>query len=313
MTVRSDLTSAVEGAFSVRPLAGGYSGETFLVERPGEPAVLRVYGKQPERAAIDAALLHLVRGLIPVPQVLDLRRPDPAVPNSPAHLLISYMPGERLDTVLARADADLGARLARSVAGVLTTLSGIPFMRPATFVDSDLRLSDDDAPADGLVSWLDKHVAAGGFQHWDHGLLRALRDMCAAADGLLDTVHRACLVHSDFNAKNILVDPVSGQVTALLDWEYAHAGSPYSDLGNLLRFDRGTPWERAVLENFVANTPGLADDPLTLAHASDMWALIDLAARPQRHQIVENADALLRLIARTGDLNARLQRPRAGG
>jgi aminoglycoside phosphotransferase (APT) family kinase protein len=307
MTTRPDLTTAVAGAFSVRPLAGGYSGETFLVERPGEPAVLRVYGKQPDRAAIDAALLHLVRGLIPVPQVLDLRRPDPAVPSSPAHLLISFMPGERLDTVLARAQLDLGARLARSVARVLTTLSGIPFMRPATFVDADLRLSGDDAPADGLVSWLDRHVATGGsIGQWDPGLQRALRDMCAAADGLLDTVHRTCLVHSDFNAKNILVDPVSGEVTALLDWEFAHAGSPYADLGNLLRFDRGTPWARAVLDHFVAHTPGLAGDPLTLAHASDLWALIELAGRSVRNPIVERADLLLQVIARTGDLNARL-------
>jgi aminoglycoside phosphotransferase (APT) family kinase protein len=307
MTARPDLTAAVEGAFSVRPLAGGFSGETFLVERPGEPAVLRVYGRQPERAAIDAALLHLVRGLIPVPQVLDLRRPDPSVPDSPAHLLISYMPGERLDTVLARGHPELSARVARSVAGVLTTLSGIPFIRPAMFVDSDLRLSGDLAPADGLVSWLDRHVSAGGgLGHWDPGLLRALRDMCAAADGLLDTVHRTCLVHSDFNSKNILVDPASGEVTALLDWEYAHAGSPYADLGNLLRFDRGTPWGRAVLEHFVATTPGLADDPLTLAHASDLWALIELAGRTARNPVVERAAALLHVIARTGDLNARL-------
>jgi aminoglycoside phosphotransferase (APT) family kinase protein len=308
MTARPDLTAAVEGAFSVRPLAGGFSGETFLVERPGEPAVLRVYGRQPERAAIDAALLHLVRGLIPVPQVLDLRRPDPSVPDSPAHLLISYMPGERLDNVLAQAHPDFSAWLARSVAGVLTTLSGIPFMRPATFVDADLRLSDGDAPADGLVSWLDRHVATvgGPIGHWDAGLVRSLRDMCAAADGLLDTVHRTCLVHSDFNSKNILVDPVSGEVTALLDWEFAHAGSPYADLGNLLRFDRGTPWARAVLEHFVANTPGLADDPLTLARASDLWALIELASRSAGDPIVERADRLLQVIARTGDLNARL-------
>ena len=306
MMIRADLASAVDGAFSVRPLAGGYSGETFLVERPGEPAVLRVYGKQPERAAIDAALLHLVRGLIPVPRVLDLRRPDPTVPSSPAHLLITYMAGERLDTVLARAQPELGARLARSVAGVLTTLSGIPFMRPATFVDADLRLSDREAPADGLVSWLDRHAGAGGaLGRWDAGLLRSLRDMCAAADGLLDTVHRTCLVHSDFNPKNILVDPVSGRVTALLDWEFAHAGSPYADLGNLLRFDRGTPWSWAILEHFVANTPGLADDPLTLAHASDLWALIELASRSARDPIVEQADRLLQVIARTGDLNAR--------
>ena len=46
-----------------------------------------------------------------------------------------------------------------------------------------------------------------------------------------------CLVHSDFNAKNILVETATGEVTGLVDWEFAHAGGPFTDLGNLLRFD----------------------------------------------------------------------------
>ena len=49
---------------------------------------------------------------------------------------------------------------------------------------------------------------------------------------------RCCLVHSDFNPKNLLVDPDTLEVTGLLDWEFAHAGHPYTDLGNLLRFER---------------------------------------------------------------------------
>lgn len=42
-----------------------------------------------------------------------------------------------------------------------------------------------------------------------------------------------CLVHGDFNPTNILVD--NGVVTGILDWEFAHAGSRYMDIGNLLR------------------------------------------------------------------------------
>ena len=77
-------------------------------------------------------------------------------------------------------------------------------------------------------------------------------------------------MHSDFNPKNILVDPASGAVTAVLDWEYAHAGSPYADLGNLLRFERGTAWAHDVLDAFVRRVPDLASDPLRLAYAGDL-------------------------------------------
>ena len=55
---------------------------------------------------------------------------------------------------------------------------------------------------------------------------------------LLDTVPRVCLVHSDLNPKNLLFDPDTLALTGVLDWEFAHAGHPFTDLGNLLRFDR---------------------------------------------------------------------------
>lgn len=41
------------------------------------------------------------------------------------------------------------------------------------------------------------------------------------------------LVHGDVNPTNILVH--KGAVTGILDWEFSHAGSPYMDIGNLLR------------------------------------------------------------------------------
>ena len=46
------------------------------------------------------------------------------------------------------------------------------------------------------------------------------------------------LVHSDFNPKNILVDLETVEVVGVVDWEFAHAGSPYTDIGNFSRFER---------------------------------------------------------------------------
>ena len=67
----SSVGSMTDFAASAVPLTGGYGGQTFAVSAGGEDAVLKFYVKDPERAVVDAALLQLVRGLLPVPRVLD--------------------------------------------------------------------------------------------------------------------------------------------------------------------------------------------------------------------------------------------------
>jgi aminoglycoside phosphotransferase len=46
---------------------------------------------------------------------------------------------------------------------------------------------------------------------------------CAAGEGRV-------LVHGDYGPNNVLLDPATSQVTAILDWEWAHAGDPAEDL-----------------------------------------------------------------------------------
>ncbi len=40
-------------------------------------------------------------------------------------------------------------------------------------------------------------------------------------------------VHGDFNPTNILIR--QGMVSGIVDWEFCHSGTPYMDIGNLLR------------------------------------------------------------------------------
>jgi len=92
---------------SLTPLDGGWSGETFLAEVAGERSVVRIYARPSRRGAaaheVDAALLRLVRGLLPVPEVLEVRRADEAT-GMPALLVTSFLPGDRLDLLLPRLD-----------------------------------------------------------------------------------------------------------------------------------------------------------------------------------------------------------------
>jgi aminoglycoside phosphotransferase (APT) family kinase protein len=286
----------------LRPLAGGWSGRTFLGEAAGEQVVVRIFPPdQPLQAPeVQAAVLTLVRGLLPVPRVLEVRRADPDA-DVPGLLVTELLPGERGDLVLPGLDDEALATVAARVGRLVAALGGMPMLRTGLFDDADLRIVGF-ALAGDLPAWVEEN--APRFTGWTAAEVDRLREVAHRAQALLDAETRSCLVHSDLNPKNLLVDPDTLEVTGLVDWEFAHAGHPATDLGNALRFERRPAWERALLDEYVALRGG---DPAYLrdrARAADLWALVDLATRAGRNPVADAADGLLRRIAATGDLHA---------
>jgi aminoglycoside phosphotransferase (APT) family kinase protein len=284
------------------PLAGGWSGHTFAAELGGERSVVRIYppGRRDDAAPeVDAAVLRLVRGLVPVPDVLEVRRAVAAA-GRPGLLVTSYLSGERGDLVLPDlSDADaatLGGRLGH----LLADLAGMPTLRGGAFVDAALTIGDLGL-ADDLPAFVAGHAEALA---WEPDLLARLTSVAERAQTLLDEVGRTCLVHSDLNPKNLLLDPDTLTVTGVLDWEFAHSGCPVSDLGNLLRFDRRSAYADAVLAAWCERRGTDRAETLELARAADLWALVDLAARRGQNPIADRAHEHLSAIARTGDLHA---------
>ncbi len=60
-------------------------------------------------------------------------------------------------------------------------------------------------------------------------------DVLAACGTTLRRIHeldvaRPVLVHGDYGPNNVLLDPATLTVTAVLDWEFSHAGEPVEDL-----------------------------------------------------------------------------------
>lgn len=283
---------------SLTPLDGGWSGETFLAEVAGERSVVRIYARPSHRGAaaheVDAALLRLVKGLLPVPEVLEVRRANEAT-GMPALLVTSFLPGERLELLLPRLADAKRASLGRSLGELLADLGGMPTLSTGPFVDGRLTIGSFEPDLDGLPAAVE--LAESRLGWWSPDELTGLREVAVDAQALLDTVGRRVLVHSDFNAKNLLVDPDSLEVTGLLDWEYAHAGHPFTDLGNLLRFERDELFTDAVLAAYTGRRGGSAGEALALARAADLWALVDLAARRRENPVAERADRLLRKVA----------------
>ena len=312
----------------VVPLAGGYSGETFLVSTGGDQAVLRLYVRQPERAAIDLALLERLHGLVPVPAVLDAV--TVGAPDQPPFLLLEALPGDRGDLVLPAADAALRRRIGAAVAGVLVLLGTVRFPRHGQFRDAQLDPVAFAGHTAGMAPFLAAHLDRPWFAGRPRDEIESLRAVATAADDLTEQVFgsdlgvpsggragfgQPVLVHSDFNPKNLLLDPATGGVTGVVDWEYAYAGSTLADLGNLLRFETDPEFAGAVVQTYRTFAPSLPDAWLDVARALDLTALIDLAARDQAdgdNAVVRGARELLVRTARTGELAAGRPDPEAG-
>jgi aminoglycoside phosphotransferase (APT) family kinase protein len=290
-------------SLTLEPLDGGFSGETFLARTPDGDLVVRVYEKAPERAAVDAALLRLVRGLLPVPEVVELRPPSAW---GPATLVTEYVPSLSLEQVLADPPRDLDwESLGLELGWILGALSHMPFVRHGAFIDADLALGKESLP-DDLAEWAQQARDGGRIGAWSDSDWAGLRELVEIAEDTLDRRDRyddrAVLVHSDFNPKNIRLDPDTLEIAAIVDWEFAHAGSIHTDFGNFTRFERDERIVDPMVEGFVDAAPGHIRDPFDHGRAIDLWALIELAGRQATNPVTELATELLLAQARSGSL-----------
>lgn len=288
---------------SLQPLPGGFSGETFLADVAGEQVVVRVYGgrsvaREPHAPEIDAAVLDLVRDLLPVPEVLDVR-PGDLDHGRPGLLVTSVLPGQRLDLVLPGLDDEGRRRVGSQLGTLLGRLGHMVQPRRGPFRHRDLTPAQVPPQLRDLPAWVGHHAAGLGAE-----LVAALLPVAGTAQDVLDEDRRSCLVHADVNAKNLLVDPQTLEITGVLDWEYAHAGSPYEDLGNLVRFERDRVFVEALLAAYAEFMPRVPGDLLDRARAADLWALVDLASRRGENPVTDAAHERLRAVARTGDVHA---------
>ncbi len=284
---------------SLTPLEGGWSGQTFLAEAAGERSVVRIYPPDEcgtTKAEIDAAVLRLVRGLLPVPEILEVRPARPEA-DEPGLLVTSFLPGVRGDELLPTLDDAGLAAVGATLGGLVADLGGMPMLRTGPFVDPQLAIGDFGL--DGLSEYVETRLPELG--HLSPDEIDGLREVALDAQVLLDSVPRVCLVHSDLNPKNLLLDPDTLALTGVLDWEFAHAGHPFTDLGNLLRFARAPAFANAVLGAYAERRGTSPEEALRLARAADLWALVDLAARRTANPVAERADTLLRAIARERD------------
>lgn len=194
-------------------LTTGRSNTNYkLILSDGSICALRLYAQSTPQK--DAYLLDLARTVLPVPEVLA---------QGPKWAIFTFIPG----TLLCHAPEYVGA-----AAKTIAQIASIQFDTPG-------QLNPDGSVSTfsfgGLSGFITQQLDNPGVQQWlgPDTLQRLQKILHQEAPRLAELEAASCLVHGDFNPSNILID--QGQVSGVLDWEYGHAGTPYMDIGNLLR------------------------------------------------------------------------------
>ena len=126
----------------------------------------------------------------------------------------------------------------------------------------------------GLKGFVAQTIANEGVRHWvgSERISRIQVVLQKEAGRFAELDAESQLVHGDFNPSNILVH--HGKISGILDWEYALVGTPYMDIGNLLRnLDR--QYHTAIFAGLTAGGLKLPPDWKERAHLADLTSHLE--------------------------------------
>ena len=274
-TVTIDALAKLGGGAIQENWALDLAGGERLVLRTEAPSGVAVsWGKAEEFAILE----RVFAAGVTVPEPVGLCT-DPAVIGRP-FAVMRRCAGEARGFKLVQ-DPDLdrwGPPLARRIGRELATLhrlrpplAGLDFLRPP-----------DGNPARARVAEYRGYLS-------ELQVTNPVLDLALAwLDANAPTPQLLCLIHADLRTGNYLVE--NGELTAILDWEFATIGDPMEDLGWFLgRYWRFGRWEReagglagkaTLLDGYRAAGGTLPDDPQAVVYWQLMgtvrWAVIAL-------------------------------------
>jgi aminoglycoside phosphotransferase (APT) family kinase protein len=290
LAVEALLQPAFPGATvdAVEPVSGGLINTNVKVTISGRPrpVLLRLYQGNPEGAGTEAAVAARIAGSVPVPRFLYSSARNPLTGDP--YAITEWLEGEPLDEVAASLHGPETEHLGQALGHTAAAIHGITFDRPGFFAAGLQVGSAIDMGRNGLLAYLRDCLADGrGGPRLGTDLTAAIMSFAERNAGLLETWRDPpCLVHGDFNGRNILVRPSSDrgwEVAAILDWEFALSASPALDFGNFVRPPLGH--DEALVAAFVrgyrAAGGSLPSDWRRIAQVADLFAWADLVSRSE--------------------------------
>ncbi len=266
------------------PLTAGLRNTNYRVQLADRaaPVLLRLFTADAAACAREVALVRLLHGRVPVPAVLYA---DPAA--DPPWTVTSWIEGERFDVVLQAGNASDIEAAAHAAGTVLAQIHAIDFPLPG-FFGTDLEIAQSlDNSGGGWAGYIGHclfqgHAGQALGAELTQRLWRFVNDNAGRLEPLKG---QSALVHADYKPWNLLVQHVAEtwSVAAVLDWEFAFAGSPLFDGAIFLRQEAFLPpgYASGFVAGYRAGGGDLPADWHALVKLLDLLNMCSMLDQPE--------------------------------
>ncbi|MGO8951161.1 MAG: phosphotransferase family protein [Ktedonobacterales bacterium] len=287
---------------SAEAQGGGLVNTNYKVTLSGwnDTVVVRLYTRDPSACRLERDIYQLAHASIPMPEVLYA---DPAGERcGRPYMVTRWVPGIKLDRLIAAGDTATIGGSATTVGETLAALGTYTFLRPGFFgpglcLREPLGTTRESVLSFVATSLFDREAG----QRLGNDLTRRVWKLLTEHAALLDEADGpATLVHGDYKAQNLLVrqnPDGSWGTAAVLDWEFAIAGSSLFDLSILLRYADTLPvaFEQGVIAGFRGAGGSLPPEWKRLIKLLDLLNLCEFLCSPDpRSAMISDVTALVR-------------------
>ncbi|MDQ6437478.1 phosphotransferase family protein [Mesorhizobium sp. LHD-90] len=249
--------AGLQGPLAVRPIAGGQSNPTFLLEFADRRLVLR---KRPSGELLPSAhavdrefrVQKALAGTgVPVPEMLLLHM-EPDVIGT-AFYVMEHVEGRVFhDCTLPGVEPAHKRAMYEAAAETLARLHAVDVAAAG--------LSDFGRPGGYFARQI-----ARWHRQWELSAVEPNGDVQRLAAWLAANIppesDRPTIAHGDYRIGNLMFHPSEPRVVAVLDWELATLGEPLADLAHCCAFTwRMTPDEYGGLQGLDVDGAGLPDE-----------------------------------------------------
>lgn len=208
----------------------------FKISGLNDSFLLRIYCRDNQLLNIESALSQRFGSIIPMPEFLFVQKKD--LPEQ-SFAIQKWFRGVHFYKILETATEANLMRCADNIANTLSKISTQTFSSSGFFKENlDIIPFDKVNEDHPFILYIKDCLFKGQAGiHLGQELRDKLWNYVIKNQDFFPEQEPACLVHGDFNFDNILIDPDSYKVMAILDWEFAFPGSYLFDIGTFLRFE----------------------------------------------------------------------------
>ncbi len=221
----------------------------FRITGINDSFLLRIYNRDNASLNLEMLLSQKFGHLIPMPEFLHVQNE-----NSPesSFVIQKWFDGVPFYKILETPVNTNLTMTAKNIAFILNTITSQKFHK-AGFFKNNLEINpyDNENNNHPFISYIEDCLFDGyAGKNLGDELRNELWTYVKENRDYFPKQEPACLVHGDFNFDNILVDYDSGKVIAILDWEFAFAGSHLFDIGTFLRFELPVEVKKEFIKAF---------------------------------------------------------------